>query len=201
MMGMGSVYVSVITIEDRAAMATSGNQRDTVAITSTWTDYTIPWSALITGWGTPIPLDVKAIVALDFAPSGPRPLPTSTFGSTTLSSCLDSPLKLLLFLEVSTWRPRVSCKLAAVTFPVLPGAEPWSSSGSGERARLGVLLVHGFTGSPASLRPLSEMLARRGFTVELLRLPGHGTHFRDLMATRYEDWRGEVERASWLSCK
>jgi carboxylesterase len=57
-----------------------------------------------------------------------------------------------------------------------------------------VLLVHGFTGSPASLRPLSEMLARRGFSVELLRLPGHGTHFRDLMATRYEDWRGEVER-------
>ncbi|HEY5376386.1 MAG TPA: alpha/beta fold hydrolase [Polyangiaceae bacterium] len=81
-----------------------------------------------------------------------------------------------------------------MTFPVLPGAEPWSSSGSGERARIGVLLVHGFTGSPASLRPLSEMLARRGFAVELVRLPGHGTHFRDLMATRYEDWRGEVER-------
>ena len=59
---------------------------------------------------------------------------------------------------------------------------------------MGVLLVHGFTGSPASLRPLSEMLARRGFAVELVRLPGHGSHFRDLMATRYEDWRGEVER-------
>jgi len=81
-----------------------------------------------------------------------------------------------------------------VTFPVLPGAEPWSSTGTGERARVGILLVHGFTGSPASLRPLSEMLARRGFTVELVRLPGHGTHFRDLMRTRYEDWRGEVER-------
>ncbi len=82
-----------------------------------------------------------------------------------------------------------------MTFPVLPGAEPWSSSGTGERSRIGILLVHGFTGSPASLRPLSEMLARRGFTVELVRLPGHGTHFRDLMRTRYQDWRGEVERA------
>ncbi|MEO7037881.1 MAG: alpha/beta fold hydrolase [Polyangiaceae bacterium] len=81
-----------------------------------------------------------------------------------------------------------------MTFPVLPGAEPWSSAGTGERARVGVLLVHGFTGSPASLRPLSELLARRGFTVELVRLPGHGTHFRDLMGTRYEDWRGEVTR-------
>ncbi len=82
-----------------------------------------------------------------------------------------------------------------MTFPVLPGAEPWSSSGTGKRARVGILLVHGFTGSPASLRPLSEMLAGRGFTVELVRLPGHGTHFRDLMQTRYEDWRAEVERA------
>jgi carboxylesterase len=56
------------------------------------------------------------------------------------------------------------------------------------------LLVHGFTGSPASLRPLSELLAARGFAVELVRLPGHGTHFRDMMSTRYEDWRGEVTR-------
>jgi carboxylesterase len=79
-----------------------------------------------------------------------------------------------------------------VTFPVLPGAEPWTSKGSGERARIGLLLTHGFTGSPASLRPLAELLAQRGFAVELVRLPGHGTHFRDMMSTRYEDWRAEV---------
>lgn len=81
-----------------------------------------------------------------------------------------------------------------MTFPVLPGAEPWSSNGSGARARIGILLVHGFTGSPASLRPLSELLAQRGFSVELVRLPGHGTHFRDMIRTRYEDWRGEAAR-------
>jgi len=79
-----------------------------------------------------------------------------------------------------------------VTFPVLPGAEPWSSNGSGARARIGILLAHGFTGSPASLRPLAELLAQRGFAIELVRLPGHGTHFRDMMSTRYEDWRAEV---------
>ena len=87
---------------------------------------------------------------------------------------------------------RDSCKLSAVTFPVLPGAEPWSSNGSGERSRIGILLAHGFTGSPASLRPLAELLAQRGFAIELVRLPGHGTHFRDMMSTRYEDWRAEV---------
>jgi carboxylesterase len=81
-----------------------------------------------------------------------------------------------------------------VTFPVLPGAEPWSSNGAGARARIGFLLAHGFTGSPASLRPLSELLAKRGFAIELVRLPGHGTHFRDMLSTRYEDWRAEVVR-------
>jgi carboxylesterase len=38
------------------------------------------------------------------------------------------------------------------------------------------------------------MLAARGFAVELVRLPGHGTHFRDMMSTRYEHWRAEVAR-------
>ncbi len=69
LMGKGSVYVSVITAEDQAASATSGNQRKMIAITSTWADYTIPWTDLITGWGSPIPLDLKAIVALDVSPS------------------------------------------------------------------------------------------------------------------------------------
>ena len=36
------------------------------------------------------------------------------------------------------------------------------------------------------------MLTKRGFTVELVRLPGHGTHFRDMIRTRYSDWSGEV---------
>ena len=81
-----------------------------------------------------------------------------------------------------------------MSYPILPGAEPWSAPGSGERAHIGLLLVHGFTGSPASLRPLSGMLNARGFAVDLIRLPGHGTHFRDMMPTRYADWLAEVER-------
>lgn len=45
------------------------------------------------------------------------------------------------------------------------------------------------------MRPLGERLAARGFAVEVVRLPGHGTHYRDMMSTRYADWRGEVTRA------
>jgi len=69
LMGKGSVYLSVITAQDKAAMATSGNQRKEIMISSTWMDYTIPWAQLVTGWGNPIPLDPKSIVALDIAPS------------------------------------------------------------------------------------------------------------------------------------
>jgi len=69
------------------------------------------------------------------------------------------------------------------------GAEPWSSLGSGARARRGIMLLHGFTGSPVSLRPIAEMLARRGFAVELPLLPGHGTTWRKMLPTRYDDWR------------
>lgn len=74
-----------------------------------------------------------------------------------------------------------------------PGSENWSAPGSGERARTGILLVHGFTGSPVSLRPLAELLAGRGFAIDLARLPGHGTHWRDILPTRYDDWRADVE--------
>ncbi|MGH3125512.1 MAG: alpha/beta hydrolase, partial [Streptosporangiaceae bacterium] len=50
--------------------------------------------------------------------------------------------------------------------PVMPGAEPYFHSGG----RTGVLLCHGFTGSPGSLRPWAEYLAAAGLTVSLPRL-------------------------------
>lgn len=76
---------------------------------------------------------------------------------------------------------------------VLPGAEPWSAEGA--PGAPGVLVLHGFTGNPSSVRPLAEHLAERGFAVELPRLPGHGTHWRDLKRTDRHDWTGETEAA------
>lgn len=58
-----------------------------------------------------------------------------------------------------------------------------------------MLLVHGFTGSPASLRPLAEQLASAGFRVELPLLPGHGTTWQDMSRTEWPDWYAEAERA------
>ena len=76
--------------------------------------------------------------------------------------------------------------------PVLPGCEPWSSPGGGPH---GALVLHGFTGSPVSMRPLAEALADAGFAVELPRLPGHGTDPADLALTTWSDWLAEAERA------
>ncbi len=74
--------------------------------------------------------------------------------------------------------------------PVQPGAAPFRHDGGST----GVLLCHGFTGSPASLRPWAEQLAAVGLSVRLPLLPGHGSDWRDLALTRWPDWYLTVER-------
>ncbi len=79
--------------------------------------------------------------------------------------------------------------------PVLLGAEPFSADGSGDLARVGALLSHGFTGSPQSMRPWAEALAAAGVTVRLPRLPGHGTTWQELARTGWPDWYDTLDRA------
>lgn len=74
---------------------------------------------------------------------------------------------------------------------ILPGCEAWSATGGD----VGALVLHGFTGNPASVRPLGEDLAGRGLSVELPRLPGHGTHWQDLQRSRWPDWSRETDAA------
>jgi carboxylesterase len=71
---------------------------------------------------------------------------------------------------------------------VIPGHEAWSG-GEGDA---GVLVLHGYTGSPYGLRALAEHLADAGFSVELPRLPGHGTRWQDLRRTTWRDWAREA---------
>lgn len=75
--------------------------------------------------------------------------------------------------------------------PVRPGAEPYAA-GEGPR---GVLLCHGFTGSPAAMRPWAEYLAERGYRVLVPRLPGHGTSWQEMNTTTWQQWYDEVDRA------
>lgn len=67
---------------------------------------------------------------------------------------------------------------------VQPGAESFAADGG----PVGVLVLHGFTGSPRTVRPWAEHLAAAGLTVRVPRLPGHGTTWQDLATTGWEDW-------------
>ncbi|MGA8209192.1 MAG: alpha/beta fold hydrolase [Nocardioidaceae bacterium] len=81
--------------------------------------------------------------------------------------------------------------------PIDPAAEPWASEAvptGADGARVGVLLLHGFTGSPASVVPWGRGLAAAGLGVCVPRLPGHGTTWQELNRTRWDDWYGEAER-------
>jgi carboxylesterase len=77
------------------------------------------------------------------------------------------------------------------TVTVVPGAEPFSH----DDGPVGVLLSHGFTGSPASMTPWGQYLADRGHTVRVPRLPGHGTTWQDMNRTRWDDWLATIDDA------
>jgi carboxylesterase len=74
----------------------------------------------------------------------------------------------------------------------MAGAEPFSAVGGAH----GALVLHGFTGNPFSMRGVAQALADAGLSVELPRLPGHGTAVADMVPTRWEDWSGAAE-AAW----
>ena len=73
----------------------------------------------------------------------------------------------------------------------IPGAIPFQHDGD---SGIGVLLSHGFTGSPVSLRPWAEDLAAAGHSVSLPLLPGHGTTWQDMNRTTWQDWYAELSR-------
>ena len=74
---------------------------------------------------------------------------------------------------------------------LLPDTTPFASDGG----PVGVVVSHGFTGTPASMRPWAEHLAAAGYTVRLPLLPGHGATWRETNQTRWPQWYATVEAA------
>ena len=74
-------------------------------------------------------------------------------------------------------------------------SRPWRARGH-SNPRGGLLLCHGFTGSPQSLRPWAEHHAALGWKVELPLLPGHARTEQDLARTSWQDWYGCVREAA-----
>lgn len=59
----------------------------------------------------------------------------------------------------------------------------------------GVLCLHGFGGSPYSMRGVARAFADAGYHVEVPLLTGHGTSQEELLATRWRDWTTSAESA------
>lgn len=76
-----------------------------------------------------------------------------------------------------------------------PDHSPFLSPHAGTSPRIGVVLSHGFTGSPRSVRPWAEALAAEGFSVRVPLLPGHGTTWQDMATRRWQEWHAAVDEA------
>lgn len=74
---------------------------------------------------------------------------------------------------------------------VVPNHEPYSFDGD----QVGILVLHGFTGSPHGLRDWAESFAQAGHTVRMPLLAGHGTTWQDLNSTTWDDWLASCEQA------
>ena len=74
---------------------------------------------------------------------------------------------------------------------ILKNAEPLFFKGN----NIGILLIHGFTGTTQSIHLLGEALAQEGYTVLAPRLTGHGTSPEDMAQASYKDWIHDVETA------
>lgn len=74
----------------------------------------------------------------------------------------------------------------------MAGCEPFSHACG---AATGAVVVHGFTGSPFSVRGVADALVGDGFDVDVPRLPGHGTTIEDMSSTAWADWTEAVDTA------
>ncbi|MGB5590124.1 MAG: alpha/beta hydrolase [Gammaproteobacteria bacterium] len=72
------------------------------------------------------------------------------------------------------------------SFELRPENTPWGA----------IVLVHGLTDSPYSMRALAEIYRDKGLLVVGPRMPGHGTAPSGLLEAQWQDWLAVVELAA-----
>ena len=77
---------------------------------------------------------------------------------------------------------------------VISGAEAIFLSGNST----GILISHGFNGTPQSVKYLAEEFAKYGYTVYAPRLKGHGTTIQEMEEATYQDWIADLQEAYLL---
>lgn len=70
--------------------------------------------------------------------------------------------------------------------------KPFYHKGSDE----GVLLIHGFTGTCAQMRPLADALAAKGYTVRTINLPGHAVSEKAMAMSTWQQWLHAAKEAA-----
>ncbi len=60
---------------------------------------------------------------------------------------------------------------------------------------IGVVLIHGVTGTPTEMRPLARHLQRLGYRVDTPLLAGHGMGYREILASTWRDWLASIREA------
>ena len=78
----------------------------------------------------------------------------------------------------------------------IPNSAGFTLSGG----KIGVLVIHGFTGSPVTIKPWANYLNQIGYTVSAPCLPGHGSTWQEMNQTSWQDWYEAVEQ-SFLELK
>lgn len=73
---------------------------------------------------------------------------------------------------------------------IMPGAEPMFI----DQGKVGILFLHGFTGSSYEGRDFGFHFAQRGYAVWVPLLPGHGTRPEDLENISYKEWLEASEK-------
>jgi carboxylesterase len=71
--------------------------------------------------------------------------------------------------------------------------QDFQALGDKKNGHIGIVLVHGFTGSPAAMRPWAEFLNARGYSVRVPLLPGHGTKPAELNEVEWPEWPAKVK--------
>ena len=79
----------------------------------------------------------------------------------------------------------------------MEGAEPFFFNGND----IGILVSHGYTGTPQSMRYYGEALNRAGYTVTGPLLKGHGTAPSDMAGTTAQDWILSIKEALESLCQ
>lgn len=86
-------------------------------------------------------------------------------------------------------RPYAAPQHAPFFWSASPRAAPEPPVSGTDRSRVdAVVLIHGFPGTPAEMRPLGELLYSRGITVHAPLLPGFGSEIATIGAYRWDDW-------------